>query len=118
MSREGLTSVEAARRRAIYGPNAVRRQRQASWLSHAIRAIADPMVGLLVGIGIIEVFVGETRDALFVCGAIGPIIALDLVLEARGRQTLESLRALTRRKSRVLRDQAWQELDAEEIVPG
>lgn len=115
---QGLTSAEAIKRLAVYGPNAVRRAREKSWLSHVMHALADPMVGLLAGIGIINVFVGEMHDALFVIFAIGPIAALDLALEARGRRALESLRTLTRRKCHVLRDNVWRELDAEEMVPG
>lgn len=76
----GLTAAEAARRQAMYGPNAV--------ATHAARLgpvlwqqLRSPLLGLLVAAATASYFVGERTDALI----IGAIVALSVGLGVNQR---------------------------------
>src|SRR5690349_20170153 len=62
---QGLTAVEAARRRQAYGPNAIATHR-ASALAVLAHQLRSPLLLLLVVAAAASALVGEGRDALII----------------------------------------------------
>ncbi|MBX6773443.1 MAG: cation-transporting P-type ATPase, partial [Chloroflexi bacterium] len=115
----GLTSQEAAARRAIYGPNLlVPEQRRPSFLTWILRPFADPMVILLLVAGTTYLLLGDRVDAAIIVIAIAPLVLVTLALETRAERALEQLRHLAAPTAVIWRDGEPRRLPAEEIVPG
>ena len=117
--RHGLTSAEAARRLARFGPNDLVPARGSGglvmWL---LRLIADPMVVLLAVAGTTYGLLGDRFDAVVVCAALLPIFAVTAVLEYRSDRALERLSRSAPPRARVLRDGGELQVPASEVVPG
>jgi P-type Ca2+ transporter type 2C len=114
----GLTSAEAARRLASYGPNMVVPKQGAEGLRRWLRTLADPMVVLLLLAAGVYAALGEARDAIVMAAALAPILAVDVILEGRAGRALDKLRQLTEPRVQVLRDGTWTSRPIEELVPG
>src|SRR5256885_14219541 len=59
----GLTSAEAARRLAEYGPNEPVRVRRLSALRHLARLFSTPLVAILLVAAIVSAALGQRADA-------------------------------------------------------
>ncbi len=115
---DGLSSGEAARRLAQYGPNILQTRRVAPWWAIFARQFASVLILVLFVAAGIALAMGEFIDA----AAIGAIVALNGFLgflqEWRAERTLESLRAMLSPHATVLRDGREQTIDAADLVPG
>ena len=104
---------------AEVGPNRLvpgdARPSLAVWL---LRALADPMVLLLLVAGATYLALGDRFDAIVVLVALVPIIAVGLLLEARAERALDRLKQLTAPTATVWRDGQPVVVPAEEVVPG
>ncbi len=114
----GLTEAEAARRRAVHGPNAlVERGGRPAWRI-LVAQLRGPMVVVLVVAAAVSVALGDAADAL----AIGAIIVLNTALgvaqELRAERAIAALRRLAAPVVRVRRDGAVAERPAADLVPG
>ena len=89
----GLSHDEAARRLKRYGPNRLVRASRGAAILAFIRTAADPMAVMLAAAGAVYYALGERIDAYVLFAAIVPVLAVDVILEARSR----SLRASSRR---------------------
>ena len=117
--RLGLTALEAAQRRATFGPNVLVPESATTGLLPTLRHIVtDPMAILLAIASATYVALGETEDAIIAFVALIPVIGVGLLLELRAERALESLRRLTAPNARVIRDGVEQLLPAAELVPG
>jgi len=117
-SREGLSMDEATRRLAERGPNELAATRLRSKVGELIRAVANPLVVILLIAGTASAFLGEVGDATI----IGVIVFLSAGVNTW--QTFRSERAVERLRDRVAptatvrRDGAWVTLVRREIVVG
>lgn len=115
----GLTTVEARRRRAVFGPNVLVPERTRSGTWTALRHIVtDPMAILLAVASATYLVLGEAEDALIAAVALVPVVGVSLVLEIRAERALESLRLLTTAMARVIRDDVEDLVPATDLVPG
>lgn len=115
----GLSIDEAQQRLRDVGPNQlVPETRRAPWLAWLIRPFADPMVLLLLGAGVVYLYLRDTLDAATVLVALVPIALVSVVLEARAEQALDRLRHLTAPTATVWRDGRRQVVPVEQLVPG
>ena len=90
-TRQGLTSPEAARRLARFGPNELVPARGSGGvLKWLLRLVADPMVVLLAIAGTTYALLGDRFDALVVGAALLPIFAVTGVLEYRSDRALRN----------------------------
>lgn len=115
----GLTSAEALRRNAEFGPNALvpLEQRSGPWAAIR-RVVTDPMALLLAVAAATYFALGETEDAIIAGVALVPVIGVSVVLDLRAEHALESLRQLTAATARVIRDGVERAVPALDIVPG
>ena len=114
----GLGSEEAARRLKIYGPNRLVRTARGATILAFIRTAADPMAVMLAAAAAVYYALGERTDAYVLFAAIVPVLAVDVILEARSRTALKKLAGVVAPRARVIRDGLETEIPTADLVPG
>jgi Ca2+-transporting ATPase len=114
----GLSSIEAQRRLAEFGPNEIRREKSTSAVALFARQFASPVIWLLLGASVLSAALGELLDA----SAIGAIVIVNAVIgflqEHRAERAVMALRSMTAPRARVMRDGHSIMIPADAIVPG
>jgi len=114
----GLSSAEAARRLTRDGPNRLVPRVRFARARALAQTLADPMAIMLAVTGTLYLVLGELRDGIAVLIALGPVLAVDVVLEARSRSALAALAAAVAPRARVLRDGVETSVASEALVAG
>ena len=100
----GLSSAEAQRRLAEFGPNEIRREQGTTPLTLLARQFASPVIWLLLVASVLSAALGELLDAI----AIGAIVIINAVIgflqEHRAERAVMALRSMTAPRARVMRD--------------
>src|SRR5690348_4949614 len=117
-SSTGLTSVEAAERLRLHGPNRLRPEVPHARLLEFLKTLFDPMAVMLILAAGTYFLLGEKRDGVILLIALIPVLGVDVVLEYRSREALRKLSESLAPHSRVMRDGREMEIPAEELVPG
>ena len=114
----GLSSAEAQRRLAEFGPNEIRREEKATRLALLARQFSSPVIWLLLGASVVSAALGELLDAT----AIGAIVIVNAAIgffqEYRAERAVTALRSMTAPRARVMRDGHGAMVPADTIVPG
>jgi len=114
----GLSSTEAQRRLAEFGPNEIHHERTTTPLTLLARQFASPVIWLLLGASVLSSALGEMLDAM----AIGAIVVINAVIgflqEHRAERAVMALRSMTAPRARVRRDGRSVLVSASTIVPG
>ena len=116
--RGGLTSAEAAQRRAHYGPNDPAPKKQRSHLVELLLQFASPLVAILIFASIVSAFVGELVNAAIIVVIVSLSVAVNFVQTFRSQQAADRLRATVAPTATVLRDGAFSEVPRVDVVPG
>ena len=113
----GLASLEAARRLARWGPNAVssHRARLLPVLWHQLRS---PLLALLLVAAVASYFTGERSDAVIIGVIVGLSVGLGFVNEYRAEKAAEALHSQIHHRSVVIRDGQPGLIDVTALVPG
>lgn len=113
----GLSGVEAARRRAQWGPNAVSSHRARFWpvLWHQLRS---PLLALLLIAATASYFVGERSSALIIGVIVALSVGLGFVNEYRAEKAAEGLHDQIQHQTVVVRDGQSAAVDVTDLVPG
>src|SRR5579872_5319696 len=114
----GLTSAEAARRLAEYGPNEPAPVRRLSAVVQLLQLFANPLVIILLAASAIAGSLGQPVDALIIVTMIVLGVAVNFWQSYRSQQAADQLRASVSPTATVLRDGAWQETPLRNVVPG
>jgi Mg2+-importing ATPase len=114
----GLTTAEAARRLAQYGPNEPVSVRRLSALVQLVHLFANPLVIILLVAGAISASLGQRADALIIITIVLVGIAISFWQTYRSQQAADRLRASVAPTATVLRDSQWQEVPLRAVVPG
>lgn len=117
-SAEGLSSVDAQRRRARYGPNTLPEARHRSLLNMFLAQFADFMILVLLLAAVVSGFVGELQDTLAILVIVLLNAIIGFVQEYRAERAMAALREMSVPQARVLRDGQPVNLAASELVPG
>src|SRR5579884_2359446 len=89
ISETGLSTEEARRRLARYGPNRlVAERRRPLLLEWLLRPLADPMVLLLLAAGVTYLILRDYVDAAIVLISVVPIALVSTILEVRAEHAL------------------------------
>jgi len=115
---EGLSSVEAARRLAEFGPNELSAEPPPSAVAIALGQLRDPMNLMLIGVAVVSLLIGQRSTGLLV----GLLVLLNVVIGARqelkARESVDALAKLQVPQARVVRDGSVHSVPATELVPG
>jgi Mg2+-importing ATPase len=115
---QGLTSVEAARRLAEYGPNEPVPVRRLSLVVQFFHLFANPLVVILLVASAIAGSLGQRVDALIIVTMVVLGVAINFWQSFRSQQAAERLRASVVPTATVVRDGVWRETPLREVVPG
>ncbi|WP_395668735.1 cation-transporting P-type ATPase [Rhodoferax sp.] len=94
-SRQGLSASEAAHRLQRDGPNTLGPQQKRSFWHLMGELIRDPMLQLLIGAGVVYLFLGSTGEALMLLGFVVVSIAISVSQAQRTKRVPETRRGLT-----------------------
>jgi P-type Ca2+ transporter type 2C len=117
-TRAGLTAAEAERRLADVGPNRAIEQHQESFLEELLESLREPLVLLLLGVGVLYLIFGELSDALVVFGVIVLVAFIEAGIEFRAGRAIAALAAMAEPQALVWREGSLAARPVETIVPG
>lgn len=117
-SLQGLTSEDAARLLAQFGPNAPPDSPPPGVLKIALRTLKEPMFFLLAAAATLYLFVGDLGEGLFMMAGAGATISLVVFQELRSERALQALQRLAEPTAHVRRDGAERRIPARDLVPG
>ena len=114
----GLTQAEVEMRLGQYGPNQVAKEKRRTWLLRLWDNIKNPLVILLITLGIISYLTGDLRGTIVILLMVILGIVLRYVQESRADNAAEKLKAMVSTTTSVVRDGKHQEIPLAELVPG
>jgi cation-transporting ATPase E len=114
----GLTSEEAARRRAAGQGNDIPLTSSRSYRQILRENVFTFINTVLFGLGLTLALLGRVSDALVSVGVILVNVIVSVVQEVRAKQTLDRIALLTRPKATVVRDGVEREVDPADVVLG
>ena len=115
---EGLSEAEADLRLQKHGFNEPAKKKKRTVLWQILSKFLDPLVVVLVIIGIFSLFFGEKIEALLVLLMILMSVFLSFIQEYRSHKEAEKLTELVRATAAVTRNGRLTEIKMREIVPG
>ncbi len=113
----GLTTTEAQKRLLQYGPNMVTEEHSSPWLVFLGKFWA-PVPWMLEATILLQALLGKIDEALIIAALLVFNAILSFMQESRANNALTLLKARLTIQTRVLRDQSWQQIPAQELVPG
>lgn len=117
MQGHGLSSVEAKQRLEQYGPNDVA-ENKTGILKRFLAPLYSPMSLMLLGAAALSYFNSKTFDGSFILFLYVTNYAIQKWQECKADQAVAVLRDKLSFDVSVLRDGAWQHVNARELVPG
>ncbi|HTO07927.1 MAG TPA: magnesium-translocating P-type ATPase [Myxococcota bacterium] len=117
-SHAGLSSVEAARRRALLAGDALPAARRHGLARVVLRQLGSPILLLLVFAATLSFVFAERTDAAIIVGILAASVVVGAWQESGAERAVEALLETVRAKCRVLRDGVELELPPDELVPG
>ena len=114
----GLTAEEAAARLARVGPDRLFTPAPVRFWAIAIEEIREPMILLLILVGVLYAFWGGLGDAVTIFVVILLLVAAEVVNEFRAKRAIAALERLSEPKARVRRSGEAATIDTENVVPG
>lgn len=115
---QGLSKREAALRLRRYGSNTLTTQPERSWLSIFVDQIKSPVVWLLATAAAVAALFGQWAESIAILLVLAINTLIGFLTELRAVRSMEALRKLGSRTSRVRREGKLEAISAEEIVPG
>jgi P-type Mg2+ transporter len=115
---DGLSSAEAARRLAQFGPNVIHGERRRAVYLQFLAKFRNPLVVVLLAASALSAFTGDTTSFFIISAIVLVSVTLDFVQEYRAGQAAERLRQSVAVRVRVLRDGKVLETPLAEMVRG
>lgn len=115
---KGLTSAEAEARLGKYGENSLGEAEKESFLGALAEEAREPMILLLLFVGVLYSLWGSILDAVTIFTVIAILVLSEVYNEYRAEQGMESLRKLASLTSLVVRDGQVKEVPTTDLVPG
>ena len=115
---KGLTDQEAAIRLSQYGKNSLVEEKEIRFLGILREEIAEPMILLLIAVGVLYSILGSLTDALTIIVIIIVLVLAEVWNEYRAKRSISSLRQLAPPAAHVLRNGQAIEVQTAFLVPG
>lgn len=114
----GLNEEEARNRQKQYGPNEVAKEKRKSVLFKLILNFKNPLVVLLLVLGLVSYLTGDMSGALIISVMVLLGISLRFFQELRSDKAAEKLKAMVSTSATVVRCGEKLEIPLKELVPG
>jgi len=118
VSPRGLSQKEVRRRLKTYGPNEAVLEKRVSWIGKFFSYFKDPLLLLLIGLGLISHFTGDSKAAAIIGVMLGLSVFLRFYQERRADFAATKLKALVRTTATVIREGKRHEVPLHDLVPG
>ena len=115
---KGLSDQEAAQRLDKYGKNSLVEERRIRFVSILREEITEPMILLLIAVGVLYSFLGSLTDALTIIVIITILVLAEVWNEYRVKRSISALRQLAPPAAIVLRNGQAKEVQTVFLVPG
>lgn len=120
----GLTSKEVERRKQIYGLNKLKEKKKENIFLRFIKQFNDFMIIILIIASIVSAAISYVQgendyiDSIIIIAIVIINALMGLIQEEKAEKSIESLKKLTPKITKVIRDSKKIEVLAEELVPG
>ena len=114
----GLTTEEAESRLETYGHNEVARKKRITWYMRLWNNVKNPLVILLLVLGIISLLTGDIRAASVILLMVVLGVVLRYFQEQKADHAAEDLEAMVSTTATVVREGQHQEITLKDLVPG
>ena len=114
----GLTSAEAARRLAEYGPNELRAAGRVSPWAVLLSQFKNVLIIILLVAAALSALLGHGVEAIAIAVIVLLAVLLGFVQEYRAERAIEALRRMAALTATVLRDGEEMEIPARDLAPG
>jgi P-type Ca2+ transporter type 2C len=114
----GLTSAEAARRLAEYGPNELQAAGRVSPWTVLLSQFKNVLIIILLIATALSAVLGHTVEAIAITVIVLFAVLLGFVQEYRAERAIEALRRMAALTATVLRDGEEMEIPARDLAPG
>ncbi|MGZ6346092.1 MAG: magnesium-translocating P-type ATPase [Anaerolineales bacterium] len=114
----GLSPDVIGARLDQFGPNDFAREKRRTWIMRLWDNIKNPLVILLVLLGVISFLTGDMRATIVILTMVILGIILRYVQESRADNAAEQLKAMVRTTTTVIRGDQRKEIPLKELVPG
>jgi P-type Ca2+ transporter type 2C len=114
----GLTDQEAAQRLNRYGRNTLVAEHEVRFLGILREEITEPMILLLIAVGVLYSILGSLTDALTIIVIIIILVLAEVWNEYRAKRSISALRQLAPPTASVLRNGQLEEVQTTSLVPG
>ena len=101
--RAGLSQSEATGRLGKYGPNRLVKERTITWWGVFREEITEPMIILLLVVGVVYAIWGELRDVITIFTVIVLLVFAEVFTEYRAKKSITALRKLSPQTTSVIR---------------
>lgn len=116
--KSGLSSAEAAKRLAEYGPNALSQKKAISPLKIFFDQFRNFMIWVLIGAALISGFLQEWVDAIAIIAIVLLNSILGFIQEYRAEKSLAALKKLSSPASKVIRNGEHDVVPSSDLVVG
>ncbi|MBZ0210282.1 MAG: magnesium-translocating P-type ATPase [Hyphomicrobium sp.] len=114
----GLTSAEAGRRLAQFGPNDAMTHRRRPLWRQILDRFSNPLILILLFASGLSAWTGEVASCAIIILIILLSVVLDVTQQWRAENAIEALRRSVGLRARALRDGVERSIPVEELVPG
>lgn len=114
----GLSAIEVEQRKTIVGPNKLASPPGKPWWKEIAEELTEPMILLLLLVGLVYGFLGELRDAITIFFIIIAVLSIEMANESKAKGAIKALSRITAIRTPVIRDGEYQEISPSELVPG
>ena len=114
----GLSASEAGKRLTQYGPNRLREERREPFWRDFVEEVSEPMLLLLLGVGVLYVLFGRLVEAGLVWAIVLAIAGIEVLNVRRADVAIIALHAVAEPQALVRRDGRPVQVAASEVVPG
>jgi Ca2+-transporting ATPase len=115
---KGLSEQEAREQLEKSGLNRITSRHEVTFLGIAKEEITEPMILLLLAVGVCYTILGNLNDALTLYAIIATLVFVEIANEYRAKKAISSLAHLAEPKTRVVRDGSIKEIETGFVVPG
>src|SRR3990170_1341935 len=117
VGRVGLSMDEAKARLAQFGSNRIFQPAPVRFWAIAREEITEPMILLLLVVGVVYSLWGELGDAATIFAVIIVLVFAEVYNEFRAKRAIAALERIAAPKARVVRDGEIAEIDTDNVVP-
>ncbi len=114
----GLSEKEAQENLKKYGFNEIPSQKKRNIFVIFFSVVKEPMLLLLIGCGLIYLFLGEPQDALMLLSFVLVVVGITFYQERKTERTLEALRDLSSPRALVIRDGIQKRIAGRQVAQG